>query len=321
MSLICSLGWHRPAAGARWNSGYYFTKCAWCGRDLVRGAYGGWREPRGYRVVWQPDEPEQPAADSASPAIEPATAAMPTPDADTAASQIERPAPPIVTRPPLVERRPEAETRQPAIVAAAPIEPGVEAAAAPAPAPETEASGVATVEAPASAPEPAAPAIAAPPSPPRRDLYTEWLIESATARTSPSDAAAATDKPYWDFMSDAEEDGRLLAYTPSPPPAAATAAISFSSPPPVPASLQPEAPPPRAPADQTAEQPCHASDHPQTPADTASRENAAPAESAPAPAPAEPEPSTSPATGESGNDSRAPEAAPKRRRTRSTAEM
>lgn len=57
MSLICELGWHRPRRVARWNNGYYFTRCSRCGRDLVRTAYGRWHEPHGYRVVWQAQAP------------------------------------------------------------------------------------------------------------------------------------------------------------------------------------------------------------------------------------------------------------------------
>lgn len=57
-SLLCGLGSHRPLPDVRWNSGYYFTKCARCRCDLVRTAFGRWREPRGYRVVWQAKPPE-----------------------------------------------------------------------------------------------------------------------------------------------------------------------------------------------------------------------------------------------------------------------
>jgi fused signal recognition particle receptor len=58
MPLLCELGWHRADPLARWNAGYYFTTCERCGEDLVRTAYGGWRVPRGYRVVWQSKAPE-----------------------------------------------------------------------------------------------------------------------------------------------------------------------------------------------------------------------------------------------------------------------
>ena len=52
MRLFCSLGWHLPKRAARWNNGYYFTKCGRCGHDLVRTARGRWRVPQGHRVVW-----------------------------------------------------------------------------------------------------------------------------------------------------------------------------------------------------------------------------------------------------------------------------
>lgn len=58
MPLLCELGWHRPDQLARWNDGYYFSKCLRCERDLVRTAYGSWQLPKGYRVVWQPKPPE-----------------------------------------------------------------------------------------------------------------------------------------------------------------------------------------------------------------------------------------------------------------------
>ena len=62
MPLFCDLGWHKPEPVARWNNGYYFTKCARCGEDLVRTAYGRWHAPRGYRVVWQAQPPANAAA-------------------------------------------------------------------------------------------------------------------------------------------------------------------------------------------------------------------------------------------------------------------
>lgn len=65
MPLLCDLGRHRPEPVARWNNGYYFTRCARCGEDLVRTAYGRWHVPRGYRVVWQ----AQPPANAVSAAL------------------------------------------------------------------------------------------------------------------------------------------------------------------------------------------------------------------------------------------------------------
>jgi hypothetical protein len=63
MPLTCELGWHRADPLARWNDGYYFSKCTRCGRDLVRTAYQRWHVPKGYKVVWQahPPEPRRPA--------------------------------------------------------------------------------------------------------------------------------------------------------------------------------------------------------------------------------------------------------------------
>ena len=57
MPLLCDLNWHKPEPVARWNNGYYFTRCARCGENLVRTAYGRWRVPHGYRVVWQAAPP------------------------------------------------------------------------------------------------------------------------------------------------------------------------------------------------------------------------------------------------------------------------
>jgi len=73
MPLFCELGWHRPEPVARWNSGYYFTRCARCGEDLVRTAYGRWQVPHGYRVVWQ----AQPPANAVSAALVQEPAASP----------------------------------------------------------------------------------------------------------------------------------------------------------------------------------------------------------------------------------------------------
>lgn len=53
MPLLCELGWHDAIPAARWNEGFYFTKCRRCRQDLVRTAYEGWHVPNGFRVVWQ----------------------------------------------------------------------------------------------------------------------------------------------------------------------------------------------------------------------------------------------------------------------------
>ena len=58
LPLLCDLGWHRPDGLARWNDGYYFSKCSRCKRDLVRTAFGSWQVPKGFRVVWQQKPPE-----------------------------------------------------------------------------------------------------------------------------------------------------------------------------------------------------------------------------------------------------------------------
>jgi hypothetical protein len=58
MPLTCELGWHRADPLARWNDGYYFSKCTRCGRDLVRTAYQRWHVPKGCKIVWQASPPE-----------------------------------------------------------------------------------------------------------------------------------------------------------------------------------------------------------------------------------------------------------------------
>lgn len=56
-SLLCQLGWHAPEPLARWNDGYYFTRCKRCRCDLIRTLYSDWQVPRGFRVVWQSHPP------------------------------------------------------------------------------------------------------------------------------------------------------------------------------------------------------------------------------------------------------------------------
>lgn len=58
MPVLCQLGWHLPQPLARWNDGYYFTRCRRCGSDLIRTLYGRWQIPRGFRVVWQSRPPK-----------------------------------------------------------------------------------------------------------------------------------------------------------------------------------------------------------------------------------------------------------------------
>lgn len=58
MHLLCELGRHKPAPGARRSQGYCFTRCERCGSDLVRRDEGQWFVPRGYRVGWHREPPE-----------------------------------------------------------------------------------------------------------------------------------------------------------------------------------------------------------------------------------------------------------------------
>ena len=54
MSLLCAFGGHRPGPGQVYNSGYYFSACARCGRALVRSARSDWQTaPPGHRIVWK----------------------------------------------------------------------------------------------------------------------------------------------------------------------------------------------------------------------------------------------------------------------------
>jgi hypothetical protein len=72
-SLRCGLGWHAPESLACWNDGYYFARCRRCGLDLVRTAYGRWHGPRGFRVVWRPERPENAPSAELLPSPEPET--------------------------------------------------------------------------------------------------------------------------------------------------------------------------------------------------------------------------------------------------------
>jgi hypothetical protein len=91
MSLLCSLGWHSPGALARWNDGYYFTRCSRCGCDLVRPIDGNWRVPKGYRVVWRaPGEtPPAPRPVEATPAAPAAAAPEPELSEEVVAAETE----------------------------------------------------------------------------------------------------------------------------------------------------------------------------------------------------------------------------------------
>ncbi|MFL6857489.1 MAG: hypothetical protein ACJ8EB_06215 [Allosphingosinicella sp.] len=53
MSLLCRIGGHEAASGETYNSGYWFSRCRRCRRDMLR-AGGGWAlVPPGHRVVWR----------------------------------------------------------------------------------------------------------------------------------------------------------------------------------------------------------------------------------------------------------------------------
>jgi hypothetical protein len=52
-SILCALGGHEAAAAETYNSGYYFSSCRRCQRDMIRSG-AAWREvPPGHKVVWK----------------------------------------------------------------------------------------------------------------------------------------------------------------------------------------------------------------------------------------------------------------------------
>ena len=54
MKLVCSIGGHRAAGPAVYNSGFYFSACGRCGRHLIRTARSDWDcLPPGHQVVWK----------------------------------------------------------------------------------------------------------------------------------------------------------------------------------------------------------------------------------------------------------------------------
>ena len=54
MSVRCAIGGHRAAPRQVYNSGFYFSACRRCGRDLVRPPHGLWQTaPAGHRIVWK----------------------------------------------------------------------------------------------------------------------------------------------------------------------------------------------------------------------------------------------------------------------------
>jgi hypothetical protein len=53
MSILCALGGHEAGQGEVYNSGYWFSRCRRCERDMIC-AGGSWDTvPRGHRVVWR----------------------------------------------------------------------------------------------------------------------------------------------------------------------------------------------------------------------------------------------------------------------------
>ncbi|MDQ4087749.1 MAG: hypothetical protein M3177_07050 [Pseudomonadota bacterium] len=55
MNIGCVVTGHSPRPGQVYNSGYFFTECRGCGRDLIRTARSEWHTvPAGHRIVWGP---------------------------------------------------------------------------------------------------------------------------------------------------------------------------------------------------------------------------------------------------------------------------
>jgi len=54
MNVGCTIAGHAPSGSHVYNSGYYFSACRRCGRNLLRTAHGAWSPiPGGHRVVWR----------------------------------------------------------------------------------------------------------------------------------------------------------------------------------------------------------------------------------------------------------------------------
>ena len=52
-SMLCALGGHEAAETETYNSGYYFSRCRRCRRDMIRSG-AAWRDvPSGHKVVWK----------------------------------------------------------------------------------------------------------------------------------------------------------------------------------------------------------------------------------------------------------------------------
>ena len=53
MSILCALGGHEASQEEFYNSGYHFSRCRRCRRDMIRSG-PAWREvPKGHKVVWK----------------------------------------------------------------------------------------------------------------------------------------------------------------------------------------------------------------------------------------------------------------------------
>ena len=175
VSLLCSLGRHRPAALPRWNDGFYFTRCERCGQDLVRTAFTGWHVPEGYRVVW-----------SATPPVErPDVGLIPQPAEAEPVSPPEVVAEPVAAAPAPAEEAARQDPLPPAI--------SPEPADSPAPAPLAEPE---TRQAPPESLAGNARSL------PIEQVFQE--LRSATDAGQHEGAPPASRRPYWDFM---EEEG------------------------------------------------------------------------------------------------------------------
>jgi len=105
MRLLCKIGIHKAAPGARWNAGHCFGQCRRCGKDLVRTAQGRWKVPKGYRIVWKTRDEADVTAETPLPLTPPpfayaAAPATPAPAAaDYAPAASPAAEPPIAAKP------------------------------------------------------------------------------------------------------------------------------------------------------------------------------------------------------------------------------
>ncbi|HEX8668192.1 MAG TPA: hypothetical protein VF727_07450 [Allosphingosinicella sp.] len=53
MSILCALAGHRAGDEGTYNSGYRFSSCRRCGRDMIRCGDDWEPIPAGHRVVWK----------------------------------------------------------------------------------------------------------------------------------------------------------------------------------------------------------------------------------------------------------------------------